>query len=245
VSADRKPSGAGRELAIGHARTSLDSVRLELSFQQLEPALAGGPLEVLEAIANRGDRAVSVPVGSDRMRRRPAFLSVSATTDPPELRLFDPWSSIPNRGGIAGRTEVQPGDVVERFVLVNDFLNLEDLLRVGQEGDQLGLQLLFVRGLVSTEFSAPSVELEITVQHDTAALIRLCTELSETLQTHPPTAVEQRERAVSQLACIASPAAAEALTTLAAGTDAHLAGLAADALTRRTWRAQLLGESHP
>lgn len=206
------------------------------------PVLAGGPASGSLVIGNSAGGPVAVPVGADRARRRPRYVSMAASIDGLDLSIVDPWSGLPERGGVAGRTDVEPGGTFAQQVLLNDFLTLEDTRPAMRPGQRAMLRVDCTRWLAlpnpatgspdhTTEVGARML-VEVPIVRDDDRLSALGEDLLDELLRRPPTGVQDRERAVGRLAATAAESAPHYLEALTASGDPHLAGLATEALAR-------------
>jgi hypothetical protein len=120
---------------------------------------AGGPVELELILANNTPRQVHYLTGSTH--GRPAFLRFSAELRAPDLKLCDPVAAASLQpDGIFARPSLDPGQVVKRTLVLNQFVNLEEARDAIAEGRsaKLVVRWQYFPGLSQTDGLTPAAE---------------------------------------------------------------------------------------
>jgi hypothetical protein len=205
---------------------AFDEIEVRAGFRiTYASEVAGGPIELefFTEITGHGPRYLFI--SADRMRHRPSEFSFNATFA--DVPLADPLAGVPNMGGPAGVVEIADGRPWRQLLILNQFVCLEDTLRLLEPGIS-GQLIVICRRMLSLAadeqaalrpaHNAPLVEekLAIELRRDDAQLAVLVERLIAEVRDGPP---EKRERPLALLLSLRAPMAVDRWRTLVNDAD--------------------------
>jgi hypothetical protein len=228
-------------------------IRIRLGFKlKATEVCAGGPVQGCFIMENQGSKPVYF--SASMPNNRPAYMSFRATAPELELTLKDPLNSDPlMHGPVIGAVVVPPASSRNRIIILNQFLNLEELLRVLEPGQSTILMIhwryFLVVGL-SAQTAIPSQgqppvlegDLKIKVVRDDQRLDTMLECLTNSIK-HDWTVISQRpvERMldVTALTSLRIPAAIPYLRSIVDHPDPEVSIYVRVALHARSVQSDL------
>ena len=214
------------------------SVRANLEVATDRLVAAGACWVVLTVEADDGP--VYLAVGSDRIRRRPAFTTLRGTIG--GVDLVDPAGAA-GGDGPSGPIPVEPGIPYQARLLVNQFLALEQIPGILQPGEQQQLELTLQRPLPLARMPAQALALHdapeltlrvaVPVRRDDDALSSEIAEVADEIRRHSTQATSNAlENALATLVAYRLPQSQAALAGLVDHPNPLVRAEAAAALSR-------------
>jgi hypothetical protein len=111
----------------------------------------------VELTVEARDRSIYLAVGSDRIRRRPAHLTMHGAIG--GVDLADPAGGAAGAEGPSGPIPVEPGSLYRARLLVNQFLALENVPGILQPGEEQPLEVIVRRPLPLARTPAQALSL--------------------------------------------------------------------------------------
>ncbi|MBX9403071.1 hypothetical protein K4L06_17315 [Lysobacter sp. BMK333-48F3] len=214
-------------------------VRAGLRLDGSTPLLAGAPIGLTFSIELEGAQRLYLAVAGDRGRQRPAGFVFVAKLDEADAPLPDPLHGVPDSGGPLGLVEIGAETPWRQPLLLNQFVALEEGLRLIPPGERRTLRLSCRKSLelgpseaaALDPTNATSVELSLSfaLERDDEALAGIAAGLAATVSDGP---IEERETALLRLLGMRAAAREQlrALTRHRQFSVAERARLALDAL---------------
>jgi hypothetical protein len=208
------------------ADLSRGDLRVRAGFRSSSlTGLAGGPLEIqffVEASA-----VITVAVGANRLIQRPDFFRFAAELD--GRPIDDPFAGSTDLGGPATTVSVGPASPFTQWLIVNQFLRLEQARERVAPGEVGRLHLRGGRPLPLAKTPAEAfdrsgasefdVSQDLELRRDDAQLVSLIDQLVDEVRAGR----ERREHALALLLTLRAPPAVRRWRTLQAHPDAVVA----------------------